>query len=84
MPVEWMVLLFMGGFGLIAVIRGAISLLAPDLSWEITQWRNARRGLASSRTEDWENQDRWSGGFTLLLGFGLIAAAVWCVMGARA
>ena len=84
MSVEWMVALFMGGFGLIAAIRGAISLFAPDLSWEITQWRNARRGLASSRTEDWQNQDRWSSGFTLLLGLVFIGAAVWYVIAARA
>ena len=80
MSVEWMVALFTGGFGLIAAIRGAISLIAPDLSWEITQWRNARRGLTSSRTEDWENQDRWSGGFVLLLGLVLIGAAIWYVL----
>ncbi len=80
MPVEWMVFLFVGGFGLIAAIRGAISLMVPDLSWEITQWRNARRGLTSSRTEEWENQDRWSGGFVLLLGLVLIGAALWYVL----
>lgn len=66
-----MVILIFGA-SIWAVITGIISLLATDLSWELTEWRNARRGMQSERTENWAWWDRLQGSVLLVVGLLLL------------
>ena len=66
--------------GLWAIVRGGISLLAPDLSWELTQWRNAQHGEQSERTETWARGDRFWGCLVTVIGVGILALAVYYVV----
>lgn len=51
---------------------GLLSIFARDLLWELTQWSNSIKGLASERGENW---DTWTviSGVTLMI-IGLILA----------
>jgi hypothetical protein len=54
--------------GVIAIIFGVISLVKRDWIWALTRMGNERSGLASERTELWENGTLIGGVIAIVLG----------------
>jgi hypothetical protein len=65
------------GAGLWAIVRGGISLLVPNISWELTQRRHAQRGISAERTEAWDAADRFADGVLIIAGFAILGLAVY-------
>lgn len=58
----------------ILVGLGLLSIFARDLLWELTQWSNSTKGIASERTETWDTWSVISGVILVIIGAGLAIA----------
>ncbi len=60
----------------ILVGLGLLSIFARDMLWEMTQWSNSLKGLASERSENWDTWSVISGVILIIIGAGLVIAVL--------
>ena len=54
--------------GIALVVIGFLSIFAKDFMWGLTQWNNQAKGVASERTDVWEQGTTAGGVFAILVG----------------
>ncbi|MBL8077798.1 MAG: hypothetical protein JNM55_07545 [Anaerolineales bacterium] len=54
--------------GLFLLVLAGLSFFARDMMWDLTQWQNSMKGIASERTEGWELMTSIGGVICAILG----------------
>ena len=58
--------------GLAIVAFGAFMLFNNEAMWRFTEWSNSLKGIASERTDAWEQGNGCSGWLLILVGIGFL------------